>query len=377
MAETCDCIVLGLGAMGSAALDHVARRGARVIGIEQFTAAHDRGSSHGQTRMIRRAYFEHPDYVPLVDRAFQHWFALQQELGRTLYQPTGLVVSGSAAGEVVPGTLTAARQHQLPIRELTSDECARRFPQFRFPVDDTVVFEEDCGFLFVEDCVQAQIDRAVAAGATASFEETVREWTSHNGTIRVVTSRGAYEADRLIITAGAWASRVLGELGLSLQVRRKVQFWFPVAEDGVAAHRTSPSFIFERPDAAFYGFPSIDERTVKVAEHTGGRVVDDPSALDRNFDEGDLGPVRRFLELCLPHLGTEPERHSVCMYTMSPDGHFLVDRHPLHQNVVLAAGFSGHGFKFAPVMGEALADLALTGETDLPIEFLRLGRLGR
>lgn len=374
MPEHYDCIVLGLGAMGSAALDQLARRDVRVLGIERFTAAHDRGSSHGRTRMIRRAYFEHPDYVPLVDRAFRHWFDLQGELGRSLYQRTGLVVCGPAASDTVSGTLAAARKHHLPIGEVSVRDRNHRFPQFRFPDDDTVLFEEDCGFLYVEDCVRAQIDRAVASGASARFEEVVHDWSSDGGHVHVVSDRGEYTADRLVIAAGAWSSRVLRDLGLPLHVLRKVQFWFPVSPGAAAAHSHSPSFLFERPEGAFYGFPCIDAQTVKVAEHSGGHSTD-PDALDRGFDPDDVRPVSRFLRACLPGVEPAPARHSVCMYTKSPDGHFIVDRHPLHQNVVLAAGFSGHGFKFAPVIGEALADLVLDGRTDLPIEFLQLDRL--
>lgn len=372
-----DCIVLGLGGMGSAALDRLARRGVRVLGIEQFAAAHDRGSSHGESRMIRRAYFEHPDYVPLVDRAFQHWYELEAESGRRLYRRTGLVVSGPHGGPTVGGTREAAARHGLAIAEVSPKEWNGRFPQFRFAETDTVLFEEDCGFLFVEECVRAQLDRAVAAGADARFNEVVRHWTAAAGRVHVLTDRGEYTADRLVVSAGAWAGRLLSDLKLRLRVLRKVQFWFPVASEWTALHTDSPAFLIELPEGGFYGFPSIDGRTVKVAEHTGGRQVADPAALNRDVDERDLMPVSGFLEHCLPHVRTVPERHSVCMYTMSMDGHFVVDRHPLHQNVVVAAGFSGHGFKFAPVIGEALADLALTGDTELPIGFLRMGRLSQ
>lgn len=367
-----DCIVLGVGGFGSAALSYLARRGARVLGIEQFTAAHDRGSSHGQTRIIRRAYFEHPDYVPLVDRSFALWRELEQATGRALYTQTGLVLAGPPLGEAVKGTLHAAQQHGLDIRELSRDEARGRFPVLRFLDNQVVLYEPDAGYLRVEACVQAHIDAAVAAGAEIHFEETARDWAARDGAVTVTTDRATYKADTLIVAAGAWSSRVLADLGLPLTVRRKVQFWHPVHPGHIAEHARSPVFYFELPHGAFYGFPCVDGANVKLAEHSGGIVVDDPSQLDRDYHADDVAPLENFVRCSLPHVAGKPQGHSVCMYTMSPDGHFIVDRHPHQQNVILAAGFSGHGFKFTPVIGQALADLALDGRTDLPIAFLGL-----
>jgi sarcosine oxidase len=374
VAESYDCIVLGVGGFGSAAVYHLARRGVRVVGIEQFRAAHGRGSSHGETRIIRRAYFEHPDYVPLVDRAYGLWHELEQATGRSLSMQTGLVLAGPPAGEAVSGTLRAARDHRLDIHVVLPEDARRRFPVFQFGDDQAIVYEHDAGYLDVEACVQAHIDAARAAGATIHFDEVARDWSAREGGVTVTTDHGTYEAARLVITAGAWASRLLTDVGLSLVVRRKVQCWHPVAPGHIGAHAGLPVYYFELPHGSFYGFPSIDGETVKVAEHSGGLVVDDPSQVDRGCHEADVAPVREFLRAVLPHVESEPQRHSVCMYTMSPDGHFIVDRHPVHQNVVVAAGFSGHGFKFTPVIGQALADLALDGRTDLPIDFLSLRR---
>jgi sarcosine oxidase len=375
MAETWDCIVLGVGAMGSGALRSLARRGARVLGLEQHGVAHDLGSSHGETRIIRKAYFEHPDYVPLLHRAFEGWRDLEASAGRSLFTAAGLFLAGAAEGETVGGTIRAAQQHRLPLDRLSPAEARRAFPGFEFAGEDTIVFEREAGYLRVEACVRAQVDDALAHGATLRTGEFVTGWSSDGRTVRVLTDRGIHEGATLIVTAGAWASRLLRDLNVPLRVLRKVQLWFGVAGKEIARpDRDSPCFLYERPEGAFYGFPSLDGATIKVAEHTGGEEVEDPALVDRRLHEADVAPVRRFVASSLPAATGDVLRHSVCLYTMSPDGHFAVDRHPHHGNVAFGAGFSGHGFKFAGVIGEALADLALNGRTTLPIQFLGLDR---
>ena len=367
-----DCIVLGVGGFGSAALYHASRRGARTLGLEQFTAAHDRGSSHGETRIIRRAYFEHPDYVPLVSAAYRLWADLEAAAGRTLYTRTGLLLSGPPRGGVVAGTLRAAREHRLDIVDVTLADAHRRFPMFRFRDDDSVLYEADAGYLRVEDCVRTHIEQAVCLGADVRFGETCLAWQADGSTVEVTTDRGRYEARALIVTAGAWATQLLADLHLPLTVRRKVQFWHPVQLSYVNAHEASPAFLFELPDGTFYGFPSLDGETVKLAEHSGGEVVTDPARVDRACREADVRPVEQFVRATLPHLVPRPRSHAVCMYTMAPRERFIVDRHRRFGNVIVAAGFSGHGFKFTPSIGQAMADLALAGTTSLPIGFLAM-----
>jgi sarcosine oxidase len=374
MSSHFDCIVIGLGGFGSAAAYAAARRGLKVLGLEQFGPAHDRGSSHGESRIIRRAYFEHPDYVPLADRSYALWESLGNVVGRELYRRTGLILVGPPQGEAVAGTLRAAREHGLEIEELSTDEARRRFPAFRFEEGDAVVYESDAGWLPVEACVAAHLDAARTAGADLHFGATVRDVRSEGAQVRVITDRETFTAAFAVVAAGAWSAGVLAELALPLAVRRKVQLWFPVRGDGVAAQASSPGFLFERPAGVFYGFPCIDGETVKVAEHSGGDAVADPAAVDRELHDVDVAPVARFVGRALPLLDPQPRRHSVCMYTMSPDGHFIVDRHPALPNVAIAAGFSGHGFKFTPVIGEAVIDLATEGRTEIPIGFLQLTR---
>lgn len=370
MSSHYDCIVIGLGGFGSAAAYAAAKRGLRVLGLEQFGPAHDRGSSHGETRIIRRAYFEHPDYVPLADRSYALWESLASVTGQELYRRTGLILVGEPQCEAVSGTLRAAREHGLAIEELSASEGRDRFPAFRFEDGDAVVYEQDAGWLPVEACVAAHLEAARGAGADLQYGASVRDLRGDGTQVRVTTDAGTVAAASVVVAAGAWSAAVLSDLALPLVVRRKVQLWFPVREEGVAAHALSPGFLFERPAGVFYGFPCIDGETVKVAEHSGGLSVDDPLNVDRSLHEGDVTSVAGFVVRSLPLVEVKPQRHSVCMYTMSPDGHFIVDRHPSQPNVAIACGFSGHGFKFTPVIGEALVDLATAGRTDIPVGFL-------
>jgi monomeric sarcosine oxidase len=373
-----DVIILGCGAAGGATLAHLARRGKRVLGLDRFGPPHDRGSSHGRTRMIRQAYFEHPDYVPLVLKAYEHWSALESAVGETLYRETGLLEIGPPEGHVVPGVKAAARHHHLEIEEFSAEAVEKRFPGFRVPRGMVGVFERHAGFLHVERCVAGHLAEAVRHGAEFHADEPARDWhvvgDGERATVVVETDRSRYEASRLVITAGAWASSLVVDLGVRLVVRRKPQYWFSARDDRYAVERGAPSFLYETSDGTFYGFPVAGPEGLKCAEHSGGATVDDPASLARPIDPADLARVERFVTTCLPGVTTQLNDHAPCMYTLSPDENFIVDRHPRHPQVAFAAGLSGHGFKFAPVLGEALADLTIEGRTDLPIEFLGLRR---
>jgi monomeric sarcosine oxidase len=378
-----DVIVLGCGAVGGAALAELARRGMRVLGLDRYGPPHDRGSSHGRTRMIRQAYFEHPDYVPLVLRAYRRWAELEEAVGKQLYRETGLLEIGPPEGCVVPGVKAAARQHALEIEEFSAAEVAERFPGFRVPEGMAGVFERHAGFLHVEQCVAAHLTEAVRHGAEFHADETARAWrvegagdkrTNDRATVVVETDRGRYEAARLIVTAGAWATSLLTELRVPLVVRRKPQYWFAAHDERYAIEHGAPSFLYETDEGTFYGFPVAGPEGLKCAEHSGGATVNDPAGLSRAIDPTDLARVERFVAACLPGVTTRLNDHAPCMYTLSPDENFIVDRHPRHPQVCFTAGLSGHGFKFAPVLGEAMADLAMEARTELPIEFLGLQR---
>ncbi len=371
-----DVIVLGTGGVGSAAAYQLARRGAKVLGIDQFPGGHDRGSSHGETRVIRQAYFEHSDYVPLLLRAYELWRELEQEAGIDLLHQVGLLQVGPPNGCVVHGVLEAARLHGLKVESLGRDEIPRRFPGFRAAEGTVGVFEPAAGYLRVERCVLAHLAAAKALGAEFRFGVVAQSWEQDGNGVRVITSDGTFTASKLIVTAGPWAPQLLADVGVKLVVRRKHLYWFPTNDRSYHELEGCPTYLYELPHGVYYGFPQIDELGVKVAEHSGGAVVDDPTNDPRPFDPADLARVEAFLTDFMPGVGRPMQRRSVCFYTMSPDEHFIVDRHPRQESVFFVAGLSGHGFKFTSVLGEALAEMALEGSTELPIGFLSLGRFG-
>lgn len=371
-----DAIVVGVGGVGSAALYHLAERGHRVLGIDRFAPPHDRGSSHGQTRIIRQAYFEHPDYVPLAVASYELWEVLQAMVRSTLFHQTGLVEVGPADGVVVPGVLRAARQHSLAVSEMSAGEVSRRWPGLTVPEGLCAVFEPNAGYLLVEACVEAHLQAARACGAKLQTDSPLVRWTSDAGTAVVETAGGRHTTDRLIITAGAWAGSLLSDLGVHLEVRRKVLLWYAVRDPEIySAARGFPAHLFELPYGVPYGFPQLDGRGVKLSDHSGGDPVEDPLEVKRELQPADRAPIERFITEHMPFVTPELTDWTVCLYTMSPDEHFILDRHPRHANVWFCAGLSGHGFKFTPVLGRALADLATDGGTELPVGFLGLRRL--
>lgn len=369
-----DAIILGTGGVGSAAAYHLAKRGARVLGLDRFAGGHDRGSSHGETRVIRQAYFEHPNYVPLLLRAYELWRELEAETGLELLRQVGLLQVGPPDGAVVRGVLESAQRHGLAVDSLTAEEAERRFPGFRIPAGYRGVFEPAAGYLRVERCVLAHLAAAKICGAEFRAGLTAQSWQADGSGARVVTDQGEFAVARLIITAGAWAPQMLGEQGALLHVRRKHVYWFPAADTRYHETTGCPTYLFELPSGIYYGFPQIDELGLKTAEHSGGSVSTDPLSDPRELDAADLSRVESFLTDHLPGVGRPMAHRSVCYYTMSPDEQFLIDRHPQHGNVFFAAGLSGHGFKFTSVLGEALAEMATKGKTDLPIDFLGLQR---
>ncbi len=370
-----DCIVIGTGGVGSAALYHAARRGLRVLGLDRFAPGHDRGSSHGQTRIIRQAYFEHPDYVPLVLRAYTLWDELSAACGEALYRRTGLVQFGPPDGVVLPGVLASARRHGLAIEQLAGAEAEARWPAFRAPVPLEAVYEPQAGYLLVERCVQAHVAMAQRLGAELHIGAAVLSWHADAVGVRVQTEQETFEASYLIIAAGAWANQVLADLRLKLEVRRKAMYWFQARGPQYAAEQM-PCYLYELPRGVFYGMPRIDDRGVKAAEHTGGQAVLDPLAVARNIDPHDLARVRGFVAVHLPGVDAQLTHHSTCLYTMSPDEHFILDRHPDHPQVAFAAGLSGHGFKFACVLGETLVSLVCGEPKPADLEFIGLNRPG-
>jgi monomeric sarcosine oxidase len=366
--RSADVIVLGLGGMGSAAAMHLAQRGARVLGFDRFGPAHDRGSSHGESRLIRQAYFESPAYVPLLKRSYTLWDELAAASGRALLHRSGLLLLGRRTSTAA----TIAREFGIAIEELSSRETRARFPDIRVEDDWVGLFEPGAGWLAVESCVQAHLDAASRAGAALRFDERARSWRvdEASGLVEVETSAGRYRARKLVIAGGAWAPALLAELALPLQVHRVVQLWFKAREEHAA-----PCFAFDLAGGFFYGFPQ-NGGLVKIAEHSARQPVATPDDVRREISADDVQRVEAFVRERLPCLETPHVDARTCMYTMTPDEHFVVDLHPRHPEVTFAAGFSGHGFKFATVIGEILADLALEGRTAWDIGFLRAARDG-
>ena len=373
-----DCIVLGTGGVGSAALYSLASRGARVLGLDRFAPPHASGSSHGQTRLIRKAYYEHPNYVPLLQQAYSLWRQLEQVYEAPLFDEIGLLEAGPSNGGLIAGVKHAAEVHGLELEECDPADVAARFPGFVVPEDWHVVFERQAGLLHVEECVRAHLEMALRRGAECQSDVVVHDWKAVDQAITLETSQGTYSAARLVVTAGAWSSSLLEQLGIPLRVLRKSLFWYACPDARYAQQQGAPCFTYELEDQSFfYGFPSRDSLGLKVAEHSGGATVDDPLQVDRQAWAAEEQRVLAFLKRHLPGVSQQRTEHVVCLYTMSPDGHFIVDRHPTYEQVCFAAGLSGHGFKFTSVLGEVLADLALEGTTQQPIGFLNAGRCRR
>lgn len=369
-----DAIVVGLGGMGTATLYHLARKGARVLGVEQFGVAHDRGSSHGQTRLIRMAYFEHADYVPLLRESFAAWDDLCAATGQDLFVRTGLALWGSPeGGEVLPGTLASAEKYAIPLHVWDHDEARRQLPLHRAPEGFRCAFEPGAGFLRVEACVQAHVDQARALGATVVDHAIVRNWRPDGAGVAVEFNGQTVHAAQLVLTTGAWSGPVLRELGADLTVHRNALVWLRSSQAHSLA-AGAPCFGFALPTGFFYGFPALDDRGLKAALHLPGDRLADPALVERARRPTDTAPVVDFAAACLPEAGPEVTDSAVCLYEMSPDGHFVVDRHPRWPQVLIAGGFSGHGFKFAPAMGRVLADAALGAPLDPAVGFLSAAR---
>jgi sarcosine oxidase len=374
-----DVIVIGLGGMGTAAAWQLAQRGAKVLGLEQFRLGHDRGSTHGHTRIIRQAYYEHPDYVPLVRRAYEGWYDLEQRQGVHLLTSCPCLTLGPPAGELVSGVRRSAAEHSLPVEDLSLAEVTRRHPAFVFPADcDMVgVVEHTAGFLYVDRCVTAMINEAGRLGATLLSDEAVLGWQETASGVVVRTASGQHEAAKLIVTAGPWAARLLGTFGAALRVMRQVVFWMSVADPPSFRRDRFPVFIADTPGGYFYGLPALDDRGVKIARHYGAPEVDRVEQIERTITADDEAPIRGFVRAYLPGADGPRGGASTCVYTLTPDRHFVIDLAPGSDRVAVAAGFSGHGFKFAPAVGEVLADLAEHGRTAWPIELFRGGRFGK
>ena len=373
MTERFDVVVVGVGGMGSAALYHLARRGRRVLGIERFEIPHERGSSHGLTRIIRQAYFEHPSYVPLVRRAYDLWRELESAAGEQLLFITGAVEGGP---RIFEGAVRSSVEHGLAFEELDGAEVGRRFPAFQLPADLRVVYQPDGGFVLPEPCIVAHVAEARVLGAEVRTGERVLEWSAGENGVRVQTDRGTVEAERLVLTAGAYSQDVARLPPGMVVAQRQVLAWLEPLRPELFDRERFPVFNLALEEGHVYGFPVHDVPGFKIGwyDHDGARG--DPDALSREVGDADEAPLRRFAERYFPDGAGRTLDLKACLFELSPDEHFVIDFHPESELAVVAAGFSGHGFKFCSVVGEILADLVLDDETLHDIEFLRFSRFG-
>jgi sarcosine oxidase len=375
MQNSFDAIILGLGAMGSAAAYHLARRKQRVLGLDRFTPPHTFGSSHGQTRIIREAYFEHPLYVPIVQRAYENWAELERASGQILFQQTGGLMIGPPEGILFSGAKRSAEIHHLSYEVLATGDIRRRFPAFHPTEEMAAIWEPAAGIVFPERCIAAHLQMALQHGATLQYDEPALKWERDGEGVRVSTAKGEYYASRLLLSAGAWFNQLVAELNLPLVIERQVLLWFaPKTQAEHFAPQHCPIYIWEHePDRIIYGFPDLGDG-VKVGIHHEGEQTN-PDHVRREVGADDVEAMRVILRRIMPAIDTTPRATAVCLYTTTPDAHFLLDFHPECPQVLLASLCSGHGFKFSSAFGEILADLLLEGRSRFDLSLFRLQRL--
>lgn len=367
-----DVIVLGLGGMGSSTAYHLAKKGLTVLGFEQFTEAHALGSSHGKTRLIRKAYFEYPDYVPLLHRSYDLWHEIENESQEKLLHSTGLTIFGNPNSTILKGIKTSRDKFNLGVKELGPPEAENWNSNFKVPKNFIGLSEDQAGFLEVEKCVLAHLKVARKLGADLRFGESCLSWGAEGRGVWVQTSKEKVVADKLVITAGPWTSSILKDLKLKLQVHRVVQFWFQGKNSSVL-NQIKSCFAFDMPYGFIYGFPIFyNSQLLKVAIHKPGAVISDPYKVDRQLTDQDYYEVSHFLKDVMPEIVPKPVEGSICFYTMTPDEHFIIDTHPKFSRVSFACGFSGHGFKFASAVGSILSELTMTGKSSDLGDFLRV-----
>jgi sarcosine oxidase len=368
-----DVVIVGLGAMGSAALYHLASRGVKVLGIDRFVTPHIHGSTHGRTRIIREAYYEHPCYVPIVQRAYELWASLEKEIGEQLFVQTGGLMVGPPEGELFEGALRSATEHGLAHTILEPSQVHARFPGFRVPEGSMALHEPRAGLLFPEKCVEAHLALAMRAGATIRSGVTVTDWNADD-TVRIGTDAGELRARTLILAAGPWLPALVPDLELPLEVERQLFHWFEPASHREwydAAH--SPISLIEYADGRFFAtFPDVGHG-VKAGVHHEGSVID-IDAPRAPATEAEGAELQALLSRYLPQAAGRILDRATCVYTNTPDHDFLLDHHPAHANVLIASPCSGHGFKFSSAIGEILADMATTGETGFDLSPFAISR---
>ncbi|MEO1051978.1 MAG: N-methyl-L-tryptophan oxidase [Bacteroidota bacterium] len=379
--NTFDVIVIGVGSMGSATCYYLASKGLKVLGLEQFEIPHTLGAHGGQSRIIRKAYFEHPDYVPLLERAYQNWAHLEEMSGAKVFYRTGLVYFGEQDNELMKGIRLSANEYNIHIEALNGQASASKHPQFDIPSSFDTIFEPDAGFILPEKTISLYYELALRAGASIKTRIKVDSWKDEGGGISVSANGQSYKAEKLIITAGAWTKQMVSSLRIPTTVHKQVITWVKPKDWSSFELSNFPCWVIAGPDypGIFYGFPMLPAKNnygevgLKVAHHYPGEVID-PDTDTIEIPQEELEKLEAIMHKYLPGTFDGFLNVKTCKYTQTPDEHFIIDKLPSHENVIIGAGFSGHGFKFVPMVGEALSDLATVGKTDLPIGFLSASR---
>lgn len=373
MSDAYDVIVVGVGGWGSATLYHLARRGLKVCGIEQFGLGHDRGSSHGESRVIRMAYFMHPDYVPVLRRAYDLWRELETATGQKLMTLPGLLCLGEPDGPFIRGLETCYSTHEIPHERWTAGEARSHFPQFRITDDLSCYWDPLGGYLDADAAVRAHQQLAKRHGAAIYSDERVLNIEASGDGVSVRTANRTLHAGRAVITTGAFSSSLLPGF---VTPTRKVLFWYRTADPAAFTSERFPVWIAKVAGLNYYGFPSLDGATIKCAEDTGGQIVSDPREIAPELQPGDEDALRPFVQKLFGSQVGDRAAHKTCLYENTADRNFVIDQHPHRPNIVLAFGGSGHGFKFCSAVGEMAADLAEKGCSPLrpDIFALREGR---
>ena len=374
LSQEFDCIVIGVGGMGSSTLYNLAKRGRRVLGLEQFDIPHAEGSSHGVNRIIRLAYYEHPSYVPLLRRAYELWSEIESVTGEQLLYKTGSIDTAPAGHEVFEGSLESCLLHDIPHRVLNYAQINEEFPGYQLPPGHMGLLQGDGGFVLSERSIVAYANAAMSTGAEIHAREVVSGWEPDQGGVRVFTDRGEYTAERLVITAGAWTSGMVPILDDLAVPERQVLAWLQPIDGSLYTPEVFPVFNAYFDEGRYYGFPVYGIPGFKVGRYHHLEEVIDPDFAIKTVNSEDEAVLRSAVERYFPKANGTTMTLKTCMFTNTPDEHFIVDLLPANPQVAVAAGFSGHGFKFASVIGEILADLAINGETEHNIDLLKIDR---
>lgn len=369
-----DVIVIGVGGMGSATVCELAERGKKVLGIDRYDIPNTMGSSHGASRIIRMAYYQGADYVTLVRSAYNLWRKLEEKTGESLLHVTGSIDAGLPDSDIVQGSLASCLEHNLEHEVMTGRELCEKFPGYHFPEEVQGIFQADGGVLFADKIIKSYVRLAKENGAEIHANEQVTSWHAENNSISVVTDQGSYTADKLVITAGPWFSKMMGHLPELVAPERQVVAWFKPMQPALFNPSHFPVFNLLLPEGHYYGFPVYDESGFKFGRAHHLNEIVDPDTMNREVSEHDKQVVRQGAEKFFPEGAGEMIDSATCIYTNTEDEHFIIGTVPESPQVSFAGGFSGHGFKFCSVMGEIMADLAEHGKTQHNIDLFRLDR---